>query len=36
MVDFYSIKGSKAKVAFHPKPKGIIQFIGSLLGQSQA
>ncbi|MEM7758540.1 MAG: DUF1350 family protein [Cyanobacteria bacterium P01_A01_bin.40] len=28
MVDFDSIKGSNTKVAFHPQPKGVIQFIG--------
>ncbi len=28
MVDFESIKGSNSKVAFHPQPTGIIQFIG--------
>lgn len=27
-IDFDSIKGSNTKVAFHPQPQGVIQFIG--------
>lgn len=34
MVNFDSIKGSNTKVAFHPQPKGIIQFIGGFISGS--
>ena len=34
MVNFNSIKGSNTKVAFHPQPKGIIQFIGGFISGS--
>lgn len=34
MVDFESIKGSNTKVAFHPQPKGVIQFIGGFVSGS--
>ena len=34
MVNFDSIKGSNTKVAFHPQPKGVIQFIGGFISGS--
>lgn len=34
MVIFDSIKGSNSKVAFHPEPKGVIQFIGGFISGS--
>ncbi|MDJ0898499.1 MAG: DUF1350 family protein [Xenococcus sp. MO_188.B8] len=34
MVNFDSIKGSNTKVAFHPHPKGVIQFIGGFISGS--
>ena len=34
MVDFEFIKGSNSKVAFHPEPKGVIQFIGGFISGS--
>ena len=27
MVNFESIKGSNTQVAFHPQPRGVIQFV---------
>ena len=34
MVNFDSIQGSNTKVAFHPHPKGVIQFIGGFISGS--
>ncbi|WP_019503628.1 DUF1350 family protein [Pleurocapsa sp. PCC 7319] len=34
MVNFDSIKGSNTKVAFHPQPKGVIQFVGGFISGS--
>ena len=34
MVNFESIKGSNTQVAFHPQPKGVIQFVGGFISGS--